>query len=214
TTIDFSVSQSSYLTSETLTINQFSYNVMGMTSFTFNASSFGYGPLDISLNAVNYNGVSSEATMSLYATPQPTPLAHITSPSPGEHFNSTSSVTVGLYYSGDYLTGESLQLSGPSGNMTINVTGMQSYTLSKLSSGTYHLTYTVTSADGLRAVSTSTFVIVTTPAEVSHTLATTVSPVAYAIIAVAFIVGLVIGLVVERSRRRKPPAPAPSPPPQ
>jgi kumamolisin len=214
TTIDFRVTQSNYLMSETLTINQFSYNVMGMTSFSFNASSFGYGPLDISLSAVNYNGVSAEATMSLYAAPQPTPIAQITSPSPGEHFNSTSSITVGLYYSGDYLTGESLHLSGPSGNLTVNVTGMQSYTFSKLPSGTYHLTYTVSSADGLRAVSTSTFVIVTTPAEVSHALATTVSPVAYAIIAAAFIVGIVIGLVVERSRRRKPPAATQSPPPQ
>ncbi len=205
TTISFSSTQSQYLMSEILTINQFSYNVLGFTSFTFNASAFGYGAMSISLTATNYNGVSSSSAMQLYSAPQRTPVSAITSPSSGQRLNSTSSVTVGLYYSGDYISSSILHVTGPSLNATYNVTGLSSYTLGKLLKGVYHLSYTVTSADGASSTSTGVFTILSTPAGTASAAQVSISPLAGGLIIAVFIVGMVIGLFVERMRR-KPPA--------
>ena len=205
TTLAFSTTQSHYLMSEVLKINQLSYSVLGLSSFTFNASSFGYGPLTVSLTATNFNGVSSSSYMLLYSAPQFKPSAMITSPSDGGHFNSTGSVTVGLYYSGDYISSAILHVTGPSLNASYNVTGMSSYTLSSLSKGTYHLTYTVSSADGASASSTGTFTILSTPSETASAGLTSVSPLAGGLMAVLFIAGIVIGVFIDRMRK-KPPA--------
>ncbi|MBX8633268.1 MAG: S8 family serine peptidase [Thermoplasmata archaeon] len=208
TTIDFSVTQSHYLLSELLAVNQFTYDVMGLRAFTFNASSFGYGPLSITLTAVNYNGASSQRSITLYAAPHLVPSAHITSPSEGERFNSTGSVTVGLSFSGEYLSGETLQITGPSGKLLFNVTGKYSLTVGKLSSGTYHLLYTVKSSDGSNATSSVAFVIVSTPSQTAASNLTAVSPLAGVIAALTFIAGVLIGLFFEKSRRgRHPPRP-------
>jgi hypothetical protein len=208
TTIDFSVTQSHYLLSELLAVNQFTYDVMGLQAFTFNASSFGYGPLSITLTAVNYNGASSQRSITLYAAPHPVPSAHITSPSEGERFNSTGSVTVGLSFSGEYLSSETLQITGPSGKLLFNVTGKYSLTVGRLSSGTYHLLYTVKSSDGSNATSSVAFVIVSTPSQTAVSNLTAVSPLAGIIAAITFIAGILIGLFFEKSRHgRHPPRP-------
>ncbi|MDH2905022.1 MAG: protease pro-enzyme activation domain-containing protein [Methanomassiliicoccales archaeon] len=204
TTIDFTITQSQYLLSETLRINQLSYNVRGLTSFTFNASSFGYGAMTVSLTAVNYNGVSASSALLLYSAPQFRPDAAITSPYNGKVFNSTNSVTVGLYYSGDYISSAILHVAGQATNTSYNVTGMSSYTLSRLTKGTYHLTYVVTSTDGTSTISTCSFTVLSTPAETAGAAFVSISPLAGVIMIVLFVAGMLIGLFLDRMRRKPP----------
>ncbi len=205
TTVSFTSTQSQYLLSETLRINQISYNVRGLTSFTFNASTFGYGVMTITLTSVNYNGVSASTSLLLYAAPQLRPVAAITSPTPGRVFNSTDSVTVGFYYSGDYISSATLHVTGPSTNASYNVNGMSSYTLSRLAKGTYHLTYTVTSADGSSGTASGNFTILSTPAQTAGAAFTDISPLAGGLMAALFLAGILIGLFIDRVRKRPPP---------
>lgn len=203
TTISFVTEQTAFLIYETLTIGQVSYDVMGMNSFTFNASDFGYGPLFISLKAANINGVSSYTFMELYDTPQPVPTATITSPADYSVFGDSSNLTVGLSYSGNYLVSELLTVKGPGANSTYNASGVNSVLLKGLSRGVYSLEYTVTSADGYKSISVVHFTILSTTPISPGSANTYISYLADILIATALAVGLVTGMAVDRLIRRK-----------
>ena len=82
---------------------------------------------------------------------------------------------------------------------------MSSYTLSRLAKGTYHLTYTVTSADGSSGMAFGNFTILSTPAQTAGAAFTDISPLAGGLMAALFLTGILIGLFIDRMRKRLPP---------
>lgn len=203
TTVTFTTMESAYLLSETLNVGNRTYTVAGTDSLTFNASVFGYGPLLLTLNAINLNGISSTAYLRLYGTPQPVPAAAIISPADYDVISGTSNISVGLSYSGDYLTAETLTITGPGVNATYNATGSTSVVFSGLGPGVYTLNYTVTSADGNSAFSVIHFtVLIGTPKPGTQPNYTFyfVTALVLATLAAGVLAGVVIDRVMRKGR--------------
>lgn len=196
TTLVFSVNESRYLVYEILVINDSAFNVLGQSSFAFNASAYP-GILRIQLIAINVNGAISQAYLTLYSDPMPVPKAVITSPSS----NSTvvgGDVTIGLSYSGYFLSNETLRLSGPGGVRVYNVSGRLSLRLSDLPPGHYTANYTVYSLNGRNSSSSISFNILPADRELgSFSFMVLISSVS----AVLFAVGVLAGIFIERHRR-------------
>lgn len=203
TTVDFSTQESGYLLSETLTLGQITYNALGLDNITFNASSFSYGPLKIELRATNFNGMTSTASTMLHITPQQIPTAAITSPSDFAVLGGAANLTVGLSYSGSYITGELLAVSGPVSDKTYNTTGSNSIILAGLSRGVYTLTYTVYSADGHQATSSILFTVLSTAAIPRSQGSTYISYLAYALIGLTLVAGVAAGILIDKFLTRK-----------
>jgi len=199
TTINFTTLEEQYLVSETLSIGSAVYSVIGENAFTFNASQFGYGELLVTIEAMNVNGVTSTSKMILYSTPDPVPVAQITSPSNGEVFASTSSISIGLYHSGDYIDSSTLKLSGPV-SMRFNVTS-NTLILRHLSPGKYTATYTVRSLDGLNATSVVNFTVAGPSYATSSPYY--LSTFAEILMAILFFAGVLSGLSTALYLRRK-----------
>jgi kumamolisin len=199
TTLTFTVGQSQYLIQETLTVDNSTYDVMGLSSFSFNASLFP-GIIRITLEAVNINGVYATAVLNLYSVPDPVPSAEITAPSENATFIG-GSLTVGLYYSGYFLKSESILLSGPFGTHIFNVTGQNSLKLQGLMPGSYRLTYTVTGLDGMSSSVTVNFTVLSynQSARDSEILFT----IAYVLSFLLFISGILTGIYIERRNRKR-----------
>ena len=201
TTVTFTTMESAYLLSETLTVGNKTYSVAGAGSQTFNASVFGYGLLLLTLKAVNLNGVSSTASLTLYGTPQPVPTAAIISPGDYDVISGTGNVSVSLSYSGDYLSAETLTITGPGVNATYNTSGSTSVVFSGLGPGVYALNYTVTSRDGNSASSVIHFTVLTRTAtpggQQNYTLYFDI-----ALVLATLASGVLAGVMIERALRK------------
>lgn len=204
TTLNFTTAEGAFLAYETIDIGQLTYSVIGTDSFTFNASAFGYGPLFVTLTAMNLNGVVSTAFLRLYGTPQPVPSAAITSPSDYSVISGSSNLTVGLTYSGNYLTGEVLTITGPGTHYTFNTSGAVSVLIKGLGRGVYQLNYTVTSADGYSSSSVVHFTILSTGALTTSPGPGEITQLTYWLMAASAAVGAAAGAAaVAFVRRRK-----------
>ncbi|MEM3852518.1 MAG: S8 family serine peptidase, partial [Methanomassiliicoccales archaeon] len=167
TTVRFNSTESNYLQAETLAVGGNTYNVLGLNTFTFNASALPPRPLTLVLFAVNFNGLASSSVITVYPAPNSVPHAAITAPSANSTLLSSSyeaSVTFGLSFSGDYIASETLAVyelgqiqRSPS---FYNVTGMNSFSVNNLSPGRYMVVYTVRSLDGYSSQATINLTIV------------------------------------------------------